>query len=88
VYLTYFKNEKWTRPADNHNTTGQFNPTIHSFAGINSVSLSGFPQSIDARVIQTTKELPDEFPFNLDMNSGKPMGLGKWQANHLVFKDY
>ncbi|KAJ7449301.1 aryl-alcohol-oxidase from pleurotus Eryingii [Mycena latifolia] len=27
-------------------------------------------------VIQTTKELPEEFPFNLDMNSGKPLGFG------------
>ncbi|KAF7366007.1 GMC oxidoreductase [Mycena venus] len=28
------------------------------------------------KVLQTTKELPDVFPFNLDMNSGKPLGLG------------
>ncbi|KAJ7234274.1 aryl-alcohol oxidase [Mycena rebaudengoi] len=28
------------------------------------------------RVIQTTKEFPDDFPFNLDMNSGKPLGIG------------
>lgn len=42
-----------------------------------SVSLPGFAQEIDNRVIQTANQLSDEFPFNLDMNSGKPLGLGK-----------
>ena len=31
----------------------------------------------DDLVIQTTQELSDEFPFNEDMNSGNPLGLGK-----------
>ncbi|KAG6865075.1 hypothetical protein C0991_005305 [Blastosporella zonata] len=72
----YANNERWTAPVDNHNTTGQFNPAVHGFNGINSVSLVGYPQSVDPRFIQTTKELPDDFPFNLDMNSGNPLGLG------------
>ncbi|TFK31044.1 hypothetical protein BDQ12DRAFT_619673, partial [Crucibulum laeve] len=33
------KNERWTTPADHHNTFGQFNPAVHSFNGVNSVSL-------------------------------------------------
>ncbi|KAG6917146.1 hypothetical protein DXG01_003659 [Tephrocybe rancida] len=70
------QNERWTAPADNHNTTGQFDPSAHGFNGINAVSLVGFPQSIDSRIIQTTKDLPNDFPFNLDMNSGDPLGLG------------
>ncbi|KAG6917147.1 hypothetical protein DXG01_003660 [Tephrocybe rancida] len=69
------KNEHWTAPADNHNTTGQFDPSVHGFHGINAVSLAGFPQSIDSRVIQTTKDLPNDFPFNLDSNSGDPLGF-------------
>ncbi|KAF8159226.1 aryl-alcohol oxidase-like protein [Crassisporium funariophilum] len=77
----YFrKNEKWTAPADNHNTAGQFNPAVHGFHGINSVSLAGFAQPIDSKVIQTTKELPDEFPFNLDTNSGRHLGIGYTQS--------
>ncbi|KAG6910322.1 hypothetical protein DXG01_011390 [Tephrocybe rancida] len=77
----YFKkNEVWTPPADNHNTSGQFNPAVHGFKGINSVSLSGFSQGIDSRVIQTTQELPDEFPYNEDMNSGNPIGVGWLQS--------
>ncbi|KIJ42090.1 GMC oxidoreductase [Sphaerobolus stellatus SS14] len=77
----YFrKNERWTPPVDHHNTTGQFNPAVHSFTGINGVSLNGFASPVDGRVIQTTKELPNDFPFNLDMNSGKPIGLGYIQS--------
>ncbi|KAG6910318.1 hypothetical protein DXG01_011386 [Tephrocybe rancida] len=64
----------------NHNTTGQFDPSVHGFNGTNSVSLVGYPQSVDSRFIQTTKDLPDEFPFNLDMNSGNPLGLGYVQV--------
>ncbi|KAG6904816.1 hypothetical protein DXG01_006977 [Tephrocybe rancida] len=74
--LTVKQNERWTAPVDNHNTSGQFDPSVHGFNGINAVSLVGYPQSIDPRFIQTTKDLPDEFPFNLDTNSGDPLGLG------------
>ncbi|KAG6895509.1 hypothetical protein C0992_000919 [Termitomyces sp. T32_za158] len=78
-------NERWTAPADNHNTSGQFDPKVHGFEGINSVSLAGYPQSIDPRIIQTMKDLPDEFPFNLDMNSGDSLGLGRTQASFGVY---
>lgn len=71
------QNEKWTPPADHHNTTGEFNPAVHSFHGMTGVSLAGFPQAINERAIQVTKELPEEFPFNLDMNSGRMIGLGR-----------
>ncbi|RDB25991.1 Pyranose dehydrogenase 1 [Hypsizygus marmoreus] len=74
------KNENWTQPADGHNTTGQFNPLFHNSTGITSVSLNGFPECIDGRVIKTTQHLPDMFPFNLDMNSGNTVGLGWTQA--------
>ncbi|KAJ7499481.1 aryl-alcohol-oxidase from pleurotus Eryingii [Mycena latifolia] len=69
------KSEEFTPPADHHNTSGQFNPAVHGFHGINSVTLSGFPSPIDSRVIQTTQEV-SEFPFNLDMSSGTPLGIG------------
>ncbi|KAJ7898014.1 aryl-alcohol oxidase [Mycena olivaceomarginata] len=74
-------NEKWTPPADDHNTTGQFNPLVHSSTGINSVSLPGFSHgSFDSRIIATTQEKPNVFPFNIDMNSGRPLGLGWLQS--------
>ncbi|KAJ7924329.1 aryl alcohol oxidase [Mycena leptocephala] len=74
------KNEQWTPPADHHNTTGQFNPLIHSLTGINSVSLPGFSHPFDPRIIATTQENPSQFPFNLDMNSGRPLGVGWLQS--------
>ncbi|KAJ7176640.1 pyranose dehydrogenase [Mycena filopes] len=77
----FFKNEKWVAPADHHDTRGQFDPAVHSTEGITSVSLNGYSWSIvEDHVIQTTKELPDEFPFNIDMNSGKPLGVGWLQS--------
>ncbi|KAJ6494043.1 pyranose dehydrogenase [Mycena vitilis] len=77
----FFKNEKWTEPADNHDSRGQFNPSVHSTTGINSVSLAGFPWPlISDHIIEATKELPEDWPFNLDMNSGKPLGLGWLQS--------
>ncbi|KAF8154884.1 aryl-alcohol-oxidase from pleurotus Eryingii [Crassisporium funariophilum] len=74
------KNERWTAPADNHNTSGEFNPAVHSKTGINSVSLQGFPQPIDSRVIQATQQSSGDFPFNLDMNSGNHLGIGWLQS--------
>ncbi|KAF8990433.1 hypothetical protein BDQ17DRAFT_1433782 [Cyathus striatus] len=55
---------------------GQFDPTLHSFTGINCVSLAGFSHVTDPRVIEATKQLSSEFPFNLDMNSGNHIGIG------------
>ncbi|KAK0459380.1 alcohol oxidase [Desarmillaria tabescens] len=70
------KNERVVPPSDHHNTTGQFDPAVHGFNGINSVSLPGVSRHTDSRVIQTTSELPDDFPFNLDYNSGYQLGIG------------
>jgi len=69
------QNEIWTAPTDRHNASGQYNPAVHSTSGINSVSLNGYPSDLDSRIIRTTQEM-DEFPYNLDMNSGKQLGIG------------
>jgi len=77
----YFrKNEKWTAPADHHNTEGQFDPSVHSTTGINSVSLPGYQWPMFPRVIETTVEMPEEFKFVLDYNAGVPLGVG-WAQN-------
>ncbi|KAJ6527887.1 hypothetical protein DFH09DRAFT_935536, partial [Mycena vulgaris] len=42
--LPYFlKQEAWTEPADQHDTLGQINPTVHGTDGPISVRLNGFP---------------------------------------------
>ncbi|KAJ7693362.1 alcohol oxidase, partial [Mycena rosella] len=70
------KNERFAPPV-NQNTTEQFNPAVHGFNGVNTVSLPGFPRDTDARVIEATS---DAFPFNIDMNSGTPLGIGWMQS--------
>ncbi|KAG5219615.1 ATP-dependent RNA helicase [Salix suchowensis] len=62
-----------------HNTTGQFDPAWHGNGPLRT-SLPGFPAVIDPLVIQTTQVLSDEFPFNLDINSGNPLGIGWTQS--------
>ncbi|KAJ7057133.1 aryl-alcohol oxidase [Mycena amicta] len=64
----YFrKNEHWIPPTDGHNTTGQFNPAVHA--------------ELEERVAAVTQELPDEFPFNEDPNTGFPIGVSWAQSN-------
>ncbi|KAF7368944.1 hypothetical protein MVEN_00220600 [Mycena venus] len=80
IFPYFLKNEKFTLPADGHNISGQFNPAVHSTHGMTEVSLPGFPWPLGPRVVQATQELPDEFPFNLDMNSGRPLGISWLQS--------
>ncbi|KAK0224247.1 aryl-alcohol oxidase precursor [Armillaria fumosa] len=72
----FLKNERFVAPADSHNTSGESDPAVHGFDGVNSVSLPGYPRGTDGLVIQATEELPDDFPFNLDYNSGYQLGIG------------
>ena len=76
--LPYFKkSEIWTEPRDDHDTTGQFDPSVHGFDGYVHVSLAGYPSAIDGMVINATQELGEPYAFNLDMNSGNELGVGK-----------
>ncbi|KAF9264148.1 aryl-alcohol oxidase [Marasmius fiardii PR-910] len=79
------KNERFTPPVDGHDTTGEFDPSVHSFDGINSVTLSGFRHEMDTRVIQASKAMGNdsEFRFVLDMNSGNHLGIGFGQSTVL-----
>ncbi|KAF9445818.1 GMC oxidoreductase [Macrolepiota fuliginosa MF-IS2] len=75
------KNEKLEPPADNHNIEGEFDPTMHSLTGKVAVTLPGNPSpAVDAATLQASKELGGDFQFNLDMNSGKPLGLSWLQS--------
>ncbi|KAJ6477553.1 aryl-alcohol oxidase [Mycena sanguinolenta] len=79
-------NEKFVASADGHNTTGQYNPALHSKTGMVSISLPGYPHPFDSRVIETTKELSADWPFNLDMNSGNMLGIGWPQQSIATFE--
>lgn len=61
--------------------TGQYTSENHGAHGQVSVSLPGNSQTIDAKVIATTQELADEFPFNPDMGGGDVLGIGWVQSS-------
>ncbi|KAF9447243.1 GMC oxidoreductase [Macrolepiota fuliginosa MF-IS2] len=79
--IPYFKkNERWVSPAEPRNTTGQFDPSVHGFNGSTSVSLPGHLQGVDSRVIAAANELSGDYEFNIDMNSGRPLGTVWFQG--------
>lgn len=65
------------QPTDGHNTRGQLNPSVLGKSGPLLITVPNSPGALDAMVIETTKQLSDEFPFNLDMNSGNELGVGE-----------
>jgi len=79
MFRYFLKSERHVASSDGHNTTGQYNPAVHGNGPL-LTSLPGNPTDIDARVLSTTQELASEFPFNLEMNSGRPLGVGWLQS--------
>ncbi|KAF8901444.1 aryl-alcohol oxidase-like protein [Mucidula mucida] len=75
----FFKNEKFTPPADGHNT-GEYNPAFHSEDGVNGVSLPGYPLPSAQLVLDSLNE---EFPYTEDYNGGSPIGFGWIQSTIL-----
>ena len=63
---------------DQHNTTTEVNTAVHGFGGPVQMSLGGVSAEVDSKFLASSEQFSNEFPFNLDMNSGKPLGLGKW----------
>lgn len=45
-----------------------------------NISLASATTPIDGRILETTHDLPQLFPYNLDMNSGDPLGVGMLAA--------
>ncbi|KAI9435482.1 aryl-alcohol-oxidase from pleurotus Eryingii [Lactarius indigo] len=61
-------------PPDGHNTTGEVDPIVHGSNGPVKISVQD-TTALDSRIFNTTTQLA-EFPFNEDMNSGNPLGIG------------
>ncbi|KAJ3794174.1 alcohol oxidase [Lentinula aff. detonsa] len=77
--LTYYeKLETFGPPADGHNITGQFDPSVHGFSGPLGVSLPGYSQTLDSLVLETLNN--SSFPYNEDSNSGNELGFA-WQVS-------
>ncbi|KAJ3575777.1 hypothetical protein NP233_g879 [Leucocoprinus birnbaumii] len=75
--VPYFKKtERWTVAPGHGPERGDFDPDVHGFGGPLGVSLNDILQPTDPLVIQTTRDLPDQFPFIEDANAGRPIGVG------------
>ncbi|KAF4590757.1 hypothetical protein EYR40_009354 [Pleurotus pulmonarius] len=73
------EHERWSTPTA---SPMHFDPSAHGFHGMTEVSLSSVPHSIDEIMIKAT-EGNSEFPFNIDYNSGRPLGFG-WQQTTIT----
>ncbi|KAJ3553555.1 hypothetical protein NP233_g12615 [Leucocoprinus birnbaumii] len=54
---------------------GHFDPSVHGFNGKLFVSATYTIYPLNDLLLGVTKELPDEFPFLLDENGGRPIGV-------------
>ncbi|KAI0717830.1 aryl-alcohol-oxidase from pleurotus Eryingii [Cerioporus squamosus] len=80
---SYFRKvEHLVPPTDGHKPAGEIDPQIHSHHGYVNITLPNAKFPTDSHIIATTHDLPDEFPFNLDSNSGNPIGLGWTQGTY------
>ncbi|KAI0053606.1 GMC oxidoreductase [Auriscalpium vulgare] len=68
--------ENLVPPADGHDTAGQVTPSIHGTNGPVKISVQGYPQDFDSKIYSAVSQLSEEFPFNQDMSSGNPLGIG------------
>ncbi|KAJ8507343.1 hypothetical protein ONZ45_g10276 [Pleurotus djamor] len=69
------KHERFSRSPDGRDVTGQIDPSVHGFRGVTPVSISTPIFPAHELVLQVAHDSA-EFPFNLDVNSGKPLGVG------------
>jgi hypothetical protein len=66
------------QPTAGRNITGNFDPTIHGYHGKTHTTLPNELQEIfDVKFINAANELGGNFQYNLDTNSGKPLGAGR-----------
>ncbi|TFK37740.1 aryl-alcohol oxidase-like protein [Crucibulum laeve] len=74
------KSEQWVHPRDGRNDSDEFNPAVHGNGPV-LITTEGVTSVIDDRVLATTQQLPAEFPFNLDSNSGDLLGVAWLQSS-------
>ncbi len=73
-------------PADNHDTSGEVDPSAHGNGPI-EVSLSGFPLEVDDIVVNSSKILGGRYAYNEDLNAGCTVGFGLLKTSLLPLRD-
>jgi hypothetical protein len=69
--------EKFSPGFSHQSMKDHIDPSVHGTNGKLSTSASYTNVSLNDLFLETTKELSDEFPFKLDVNDGKPIGLSE-----------
>lgn len=69
------KAERLVVDSTNQPEEDHIDPSVHSTNGKLPVTTGFDVHPINDMLLQVTKEAPDDFPFLLDMNAGKPIGI-------------
>lgn len=69
------KAEKLVRDSENQTEQGHIDPSLHGVDGKLFLSPGFSDHPINDMFLQATEEIPTEFPFLLDMNNGRPIGI-------------
>jgi hypothetical protein len=72
------------QPTDGRNTTGQYDPIYHNVDGKTHITLPNQLQKLfDQKCFEAAAELGGNFKYNIDMNSGNPLGIGGCSKHNL-----
>ncbi|KXN84005.1 Glucose dehydrogenase [FAD, quinone] [Leucoagaricus sp. SymC.cos] len=71
----FFKAERLVKDSENQTQVGHLDPKEHGHNGSVFVTAPFTVHPINDMMLQATKELPEEFPFVLDFNAGRPIGV-------------
>ncbi|KAM6491309.1 aryl-alcohol oxidase-like protein [Amanita muscaria] len=74
-----YKNERHVPAWNNQSDVGKYNSSVHGYGPL----LSSLPVNnsiLDSVVINSSQQLYQQYPFNLDFNSGHGLGIG-WVQN-------
>ncbi|KAF8175506.1 pyranose dehydrogenase [Mycena galopus ATCC 62051] len=72
--LPYFNKSEKFNAVDGHHAAAQYDATHHSTTGIHHIGLPVVARDLDQKIINNLSD--SEFPFNSNVNSGKPIGFG------------
>ncbi|EKM76333.1 hypothetical protein AGABI1DRAFT_45074 [Agaricus bisporus var. burnettii JB137-S8] len=75
MFSRMLQEEHLVDPPGNQSTERHIDPAVHGRNGKLSLSAPYLNHSFNDMLIQSAEELKDEFPFKLDMNDGRPIGI-------------
>jgi len=67
--------EKLVRDSENQTEQGHIDPSLYGSDGKLFLTSEFRDHPINDMFLQVTEEIPEEFPFLLDMNDGRPIGI-------------